>query len=593
MGGFKEQKAILGVDSIFYKEYNLAMNTLSLKKEHYRLITSLVKHGLLSHDNVQALVDHVLEQKIPLIRYVVQQGLIDSVTLAQTFSQLFNLSLIDLDSINWQNAPLSLVNDTLIKTYNALPLFTKNNRLYLGVSDPSNIALNEAFKFYSNLNVQMVLVEEHKLAYYLAQLFSKAPTKTIIRNSLVLDDFTLEKADENEALPDNPDDDAPIVRYVQQMLVDAIHHNASDIHFEPYEQVYRIRWRQDGILQEIATPPVHLGARLAARLKIMSRLDISERRLPQDGRFKLNILKDQAMDFRVSTCPTLFGEKVVLRILNSTPALLNVDDLGMDALQQKKFITAIYQPQGMILVTGPTGSGKTRTLYTALNSLNSAMRNISTVEDPVEINLPGINQVNINPKAGLHFSTALRAFLRQDPDVIMVGEIRDKETADIAIQAAHTGHLVLSTLHTNSAVETLVRLINMGVAVFNIATSISLIIAQRLARKLCNSCKTREKLPDAVLLEVGFTPEQVKQDFMVCKAIGCDACEKGYKGRIGLYELLPITSKISPLIMAQQHSNEIIKIARQEGMMSLRESGLLRVMEGVISLEELNRVVNE
>jgi len=569
------------LDDLFCKEYHVVMKT---KNTLNHLANLLAEYQLLAHDKVQDVVDVVFAEGLSLIRYVVKEGLVDSIALAKVFSQLFQLPLWDLDTIDWQAAPLSRLNEVLIKTYHVLPLMEKDERLILGISDPFGITNYDALTFYTHFPLDYVLVEEHKLTYYINHLLSRTQAKIAQRNAVTLEELPTETQPlDYDYAADNPEDDAPIVRYIQHLLLDAIDQNASDIHFEPYENAYRIRWRQDGLLKEIATPPAHLGIRLAARLKILSQLDIAERRLPQDGRFKLKAVKNEGVDFRVSTCPTLFGEKVVLRILNSTTDLLRIDDLGMTQEQQQQLIHAIHQPQGLILVTGPTGSGKTRTLYTALNIINTTDRNISTVEDPVEINLPGINQVNINPKAGLYFDSVLRAFLRQDPDIIMVGEIRDKETADIAIQAAHTGHLVLSTLHTNSAVETLTRLINMGVAPFNIATSLSLIIAQRLVRKLCEYCKTWETIP---FLEQEVTVGKAN-------ASGCDRCEQGYKGRMGLYEILPISHNMSPLIMQQAHPSALLALAQQEGMLSLREDGLKKVMAGLTSLQELNRVVNE
>ena len=559
------------------------------------LAPKLVSSSLLDAIQAQAAIEHVAKHKIPFIRFVVEKGMVNGRDVAILASEEFGVPLFDLSAMDAQSIPVNLVSEKLIRHHNALPLFKRGSRLYVAVSDPTNLSALDEFKFHSGLSTDAILVEEQKLAKCIDQVLQSQQDLSIGNiDDVDLDELDISSGEELEDTAGGTDtDDAPIVRYVHKILLDAINSDASDIHFEPYEQTYRIRFRQDGILSEIATPPANLAARLAARLKVMSRLDISERRMPQDGRFKLKLSKKRAIDFRVSSCPTLYGEKIVLRILDSSVARLNIDALGMEERQRDVFLKAIHQPQGMVLVTGPTGSGKTVTLYTALNILNTPDCNISTVEDPVEINLPGINQVNVNLKAGLQFSTALRSFLRQDPDIVMVGEIRDLETAEIAVKAAQTGHMVLSTLHTNSAAETLTRLVNMGVAAYNIAASVTIIIAQRLSRKLCEHCKVAEDVPRAALLDMGFSEEQAKQNLTLYKAKGCERCKNGYKGRAGIYEVLPISENMGRLIMEHRNSMEVADAARKEGMTTLRESGLLKVTRGVISLEELNRVIKE
>jgi type IV pilus assembly protein PilB len=466
------------------------------------------------------------------------------------------------------------------------------------LSDPTNLQALDEFKFASGFSTEAVLVEEDKLNKAIEAALNSIQSSSINTGDADLENLDIQAGDDDAGPADtgmgSDEEDAPIIRYVNKVLVDAINRGASDIHFEPYEKKYRIRYRMDGELSEISSPPVQLGGRLAARLKVMSRLDLAERRVPQDGRIKLKLSANKSIDFRVSTCPTLWGEKVVMRILDSSSAMLGIDALGYEPMQKDLYMKALGKPQGMILVTGPTGSGKTVSLYTGLNILNTEDCNISTAEDPAEINLPGINQVNVNPKVGLTFAAALKAFLRQDPDVIMVGEIRDLETAEIAIKAAQTGHLVLSTLHTNDAPQTLTRLLNMGVPAYNVASCVSLIIAQRLARKLCKVCRRPDTVPRDELLREGFTAEDIDgPDFTIYKAVGCDQCNDGYRGRTGIYQVMPVTDAIARIIMENGNAIEIADQARREGVSDLRRSGLKKVRDGMIDLTEANRVTTD
>ena len=487
--------------------------------------------------------------------------------------------------------PKELVDAKLIRNLHALPLFKRGNRLHVAVSDPTNLQALDEFKFNTGISTDAILVEESKLTSAIEKYLDDADATLGD-----LEDTDLENLDISDGSEEDEDDgargadEAPIVKFINKILLDAIKTGASDIHFEPYEKRYRIRCRTDGILHEVANPPSNLAPRLAARLKVMSRMDISERRIPQDGRIKMKLSKQRAIDFRVNTLPTLWGEKVVLRILDPSSAKMGIDALGYDEDQKELYMKALSQPQGMILVTGPTGSGKTVSLYTGLNILNTPVRNISTAEDPVEINLEGINQVHVNAKVGLNFAEALRSFLRQDPDIIMVGEIRDLETAEIAIKAAQTGHLVLSTLHTNSAAETVTRMLNMGVPAFNIASSVSLIIAQRLARRLCKECSApATDIPEEALLKMGFTQEQLATA-TIKKAVGCSLCHEGYKGRVGIYEVVRITPAIARIIMEEGNSIQIHEQSQREGFNDLRASALMKVAQGMTSLEEANRI---
>ena len=500
------------------------------------LAKRLVRETIISQEAAEAATQKANEQKIPLITYLVQSNIADAKSIAILSADEFGTPLIDLDSVSTDAIPKDLVNEKLIRKHRALPLFKRGTRLFVGISDPTNLSALDEIKFNTGLNTEAVVTEEDKLNATIDSFLESQDTTFQELGDADLDELDIEAGVDEKAddVTQDAAEDAPIVRFVNKILLDAIKMGASDIHFEPYEKAYRIRFRADGILQEVATPPINLASKLSARLKVMSRLDISERRIPQDGRIKLKLSKTRAIDFRVNTLPTLFGEKIVLRILDPESAKLGIDMLGYEEDQKKLFMDALEQPQGMILVTGPTGSGKTVSLYTGLNILNTPELNISTAEDPAEINLEGINQVNVNPKVGLDFSSALRAFLRQDPDVVMVGEIRDLETANIAIKAAQTGHLVLSTLHTNSAPETLTRLRNMGVPAFNIATSVSLIIAQRLARRLCKHCKAVKDVPAEALMEAGFAEDEIGT-FKLYGPVGCDKCNNGYKGRVGIY----------------------------------------------------------
>ncbi|SDU19897.1 type IV-A pilus assembly ATPase PilB [Halopseudomonas salegens] len=536
------------------------------------------------------------QDRIPFITYLVQHKLANSRDLAMLCAEEFGYPFYDLSAIDTESLPeQTLVSEKLIRQHNVMPLYKRGNRLFIALSDPTNQQALSDIQFNTGLMTDAVIVEDDKL-HTAIDKYLDSPTGGLgDMTDQELDDLdvqTVREDGDNDAAQTDADD-APIVRFVNKMLLDAIKLGSSDLHFEPYEKMYRVRFRTDGILHEAAKPPAQLGVRIAARLKVMSSMDLAERRKPQDGRIKMRISKNKAIDFRVNTLPTLWGEKVVLRILDSESAKMGIDALGYEDDQKKMYMDALARPQGMILVTGPTGSGKTVSLYTGLNILNTMERNISTAEDPVEINLEGINQVNVNPKQGLDFAQALRAFLRQDPDVIMVGEIRDLETAEIGIKAAQTGHLVMSTLHTNSAAETLTRLRNMGVPSFNIATSVNLIIAQRLARRLCKSCKAPMDVPRETLLEEGFTTEQLDAGLKIFGPVGCENCKDGYKGRVGIYEVVKVTPAMQRIIMADGNSMEIADVARNEGFKTLRESALFKAEQGVTSLAEVNRVTKD
>ncbi|WP_105258171.1 type IV-A pilus assembly ATPase PilB [Pseudoalteromonas sp. T1lg88] len=511
-------------------------------------------------------------------------------------SQIFHVSQFDISQFDIASFPdQQYLNEKLIRKHKLLPIAVEGKKLYLATADPTDFSAFEDYEFNTGMQTEAVVVRYDYLDKAIDSLFDSSSSLGLSKDDMEeLEGVESDESNNKKSLTtdvNSKEDDAPIIVYINKILMDAIKRGASDLHFEPYEKRYRIRFRVDGVLHEIASPPVNLESRIAARIKVMSHMDLAEKRKPQDGRIKLKISAKKSIDFRVSTLPTLWGEKIVMRILDSSSAMLGIDVLGYEAEQKKLYLDALAQPQGMILVTGPTGSGKTVSLYTGLNILNTAERNISTAEDPVEINLEGINQVQINMRADMTFANALRAFLRQDPDVVMVGEIRDLETAEIAIKAAQTGHLVLSTLHTNSAPETLTRLMNMGVPSYNIASSVSLIIAQRLARRLCNHCKEPEQLPQEELIKQGFTYEQLAE-LTIFKAKGCDECTEGYKGRVGIYEVMPITPKIAEIIMRGGNSLEIAQVATQEGVNNLRASGLKKVAQGVTSLVEINRVTN-
>lgn len=565
------------------------------------LAKRLVADGLLDEASSQDILKSAHKNKLPFALQLVQSTDIPAATVAFAASEEFGTPVMDLAALRPDTVPEDLVDDKLIRKHHVLPLHLRGNRLFLAVSDPTNLHALDEIKFNTGKTTEAVLVEADKLNTAIDAYFNRKEES--IGDALgdldedALDDLDIQAVDEDGPGDDdsNEADEAPIVRFINKILLDAIKSGASDIHFEPYEKAYRVRFRTDGILHEVAKPPTNLATRLAARLKVMSQMDISERRVPQDGRIKMKISKTRAIDFRVNTLPTLFGEKIVLRILDPSSAKLGIDALGYEEDQKQLYLDALEQPQGMILVTGPTGSGKTVSLYTGLNILNTPERNISTAEDPVEINLEGINQVQMNTKVGLTFAESLRSFLRQDPDIVMVGEIRDLETAEIGIKAAQTGHLVLSTLHTNSAPETLTRLLNMGVPAFNVATSVSLIIAQRLARRLCGSCKKpADDIPEEILQEEGFDDIGIdRKDFELYHPVGCSQCSNGYKGRVGVYEVVRITPTISSLIMEGGNSLDIAKQAAKEGFNNLRISALRKAAMGLTSLEEANRVTKD
>ena len=539
------------------------------------------------------------EKKSSVVTQLVTSGAANARDIAIAASNEFGVPLFDLDSVNADLDTIKLVSDKLLAKHRVLPVFRRGKRLFLAVADPTNLHAIDEIKFQTGLGVEAIVVEDDKLQKAVDKAIEQADAQmpNLGSDDEGVDLEGLEVTGGEEDLDDKVStsdvEDAPIVRFVNKLMLDAIRKGASDIHFEPYEKTYRVRFRMDGVLKEIAQPPVQLAGKLSARLKVMSRLDIAERRVPQDGRIKMKLSKNRSIDFRVSTCPTLFGEKIVLRILDASQAMLGIDALGYEPFQKDLYMKNLAKPQGMILVTGPTGSGKTVSLYTGLNILNREDTNISTAEDPSEINLPGVNQVNVNPKVGLTFASAMRAFLRQDPDVIMVGEIRDLETAEIAIKAAQTGHLVLSTLHTNDAPQTLTRLVDMGVKPYAIATSVSLIIAQRLARRLCNSCKQPIDVPREALLKEGFEDMDLAGGLKLFSPKGCANCTDGYKGRCGIYQVLPITDAIARIILAGGSAVEIGDEAKKEGVWDLRRSGLEKVKAGITSLEEVNSVTLE
>ncbi|SIS05206.1 type IV pilus assembly protein PilB [Aquipseudomonas alcaligenes] len=558
------------------------------------LAKQLVMNNLLDETSAQQAQLQAQRNKLPLVTYLAQNKLVKSRILAELISDQFGIAMLDLGSIDKESMPRDTVTEKLARQHRVLPLYKRGNKLFIATSDPSNHQAVTDVQFSTGLSTEALLVEDDKLGDAIEKFFDNASGGLAELGDVDLDNVDIESVDDDkqDSGSGGDADDAPVVRFVNKMLLDAIKGGSSDLHFEPYERAYRVRFRTDGILHEVARPPIQLAPRISARLKVMASLDISERRKPQDGRIKMKISKTKAIDFRVNTLPTLWGEKIVMRILDPTSAQMGIDALGYEDDQKQLYMNALKQPQGMILVTGPTGSGKTVSLYTGLNILNTVDVNISTAEDPVEINLEGINQVNVNPKQGMDFSQALRAFLRQDPDIIMVGEIRDLETAEIAIKAAQTGHMVMSTLHTNSAAETLTRLRNMGVPAFNIATSVNLIIAQRLARKLCSTCKKPVDVPRDVLLKEGF-PEDKIGTFKIYGPVGCENCKGGYKGRVGIYEVVKNTPALQRIIMEEGNSIEIAEQARRDGFNDLRMSGLLKAMQGVTSLEEINRVTKD
>ena len=554
----------------------------------------LANTGTLSKDNIELAITESTKKNKSFVSYLLEEDKVDTSILAKLLSEEFGIPYFDLQAYDVEQSPKIDIKTTAMEKNVMFPLFLRGEHLFIAICDPTNSKILDDIKFQTNLIVEPIVTEYYKLMDVIRAVVSKAEINFLSNmNDDALD--ALQVADGAETLEEGSgENDTPIVRFINKVILEAITTGASDIHLEPYEHIYRVRFRQDGMLREYGQPPINLAQRLASRIKIMSKLDISEKRIPQDGRFKLRLTKTRAVDFRVSTCPTLFGEKIVMRILDPTSATLGIEALGYEDFQREAFLKAIHLSQGMVLVTGPTGSGKTVSLYTALNILNTEDVNISTAEDPVEINLPGINQVNVNVKAGLTFAAALRAFLRQDPDIIMVGEIRDLETAEIAIKAAQTGHMVLSTLHTNSAPETLTRLINMGVPSFNVATSVHLIIAQRLARKLCSFCKQEVSVPTKALLDIGFTPEEVESgELHIFQPVGCKKCKDGYKGRVGIYEVMPISKRTGEIIMNSGTSLDVANQALQEGVWFLRKSGLQKVKKGLTSLEEISRVTRD
>ena len=560
------------------------------------LARAMVQHGLLSEYDAEAMQSQAQSANIGFVEQMVVAKRMSASQIAMFASRAFGTPMMDLASFDIEHINKELVDARIAVSRRVLPLYKRGNRLFVAVSDPANLQALDEVRFKTNLVVDPVVVEDDKLGSTIAKVIEtsgqKLSSMAVTEDELNIDIEDGVKSSEDESNPDV--DDAPLVRYLQKILVDAISAGVSDIHLEPYERFYRIRYRLDGQLMEGAQPPLAIKDKMASRIKVISKLDISEKRVPQDGRMKLVLSKNRAIDFRVSTLPTLYGEKIVLRILDAAGVKLGIEALGYEPDQQAILLDAIKRPNGMVLVTGPTGSGKTVSLYTCLNILNQPGINISTAEDPAEIQLPGVNQVNVNDQAGLTFATALRAFLRQDPDIIMVGEIRDLETAEIAVKAAQTGHLVLSTLHTNDAPATLQRLANMGVAAFNIASSVIVITAQRLARKLCQQCRRPEEIPPEALLQVGFTEEDLDGSWQTFGPVGCDACKgTGYKGRTGIYEVMPITDEMRQLIMRNANALELADQAQKEGVKNLRQSGLLKVKQGVTSLEEIEAVTNE
>jgi type IV pilus assembly protein PilB len=558
------------------------------------LVRQLVAAELLDEKTAALAQAQAQRNQIPLIAYLVQNKIASSRSILEVASDQFGLPYFDLNTLDKENQPRDAITEKLCRQHRVLPLYKRSNKLYVAISDPTNHQAITDVQFSTGLSTEAILVEDDKLGDAIEKLFDSGTTGMDSLADVDLDGLDVEAVDEDgdDKGPSSDADDAPVVRFVNKMLLDAIKGGSSDLHFEPYEKAYRVRFRTDGVLHEVARPPIQLASRIGARLKVMAALDISERRKPQDGRIKMKISKTKSIDFRVNTLPTLWGEKIVMRILDPSSAQMGIDALGYEENQKELYLTALKQPQGMILVTGPTGSGKTVSLYTGLNILNTVDVNISTAEDPVEINLEGINQVNVNPKQGMDFTQALRAFLRQDPDIIMVGEIRDLDTASIAVKAAQTGHMVMSTLHTNSAAETLTRMRNMGVPSFNIATSVNLIIAQRLARKLCGSCKKVVDVPRETLIKEGF-PESKIGTFKVYGPAGCDNCKGGYKGRVGIYEVVKNTPALQRIIMEEGNSIDISVQMRKDGFNDLRTSGLVKVMQGVTSLEEVNRVTKD
>ncbi|MFA6984921.1 MAG: type IV-A pilus assembly ATPase PilB [Arenimonas sp.] len=555
----------------------------------------LVLDGVLGEADARRALEEASKSKKQAHAYLLEQRMVTVAQVAAANSTEFGMPLFDASALDLRYSAVKIISEDLIQKHVALPLYRRGNRLYVAISDPTNTRALDDIKFATNLTVEPILVDEDRLR----RTIDQALMNTDSLNQADDQDEGLENLeatggddDVNDTAVDSKGDDTPVVKFINKMLLDAIKRGASDIHFEPYEGEFRVRMRMDGILRSMAKAPIKLAPRLSARLKVMAQLDIAERRVPQDGRIKLNVSKTRQMDFRVSSCPTLFGEKIVLRLLDGSAAKLGIDKLGYEDVQKKLYLDALQKPYGMILVTGPTGSGKTVSLYTGLNILNTEERNISTCEDPVEMRVAGINQVQVNVKKGMTFPVALRAFLRQDPDVIMVGEIRDLETAEIAIKAAQTGHMVLSTVHTNDAPQTVARLMNMGIAPYNITSSVTLVIAQRLARRL-HDCKRELKLPESALLAEGFSEEEVKAGITLYEAVGCADCNDGYKGRLGIYQVMPMTDEIQKIVLEGGNAMKIAEAAERSGVNDLRRSALLKARNGVTSLAEINRVTKD
>ncbi len=556
----------------------------------------LVSEGVLPETDVRKAMADSGQQKVTLAAWMLDNNLVDSLLLTQIASAEFVMPMMDVTSINPSTLPLGLISEALISKHQALPLFRRGKRLFVGIADPMQSHALDEIKFHSNCMVEPILVERGSLLRTIETLLNNMRDVMPDMGGGDLDGMEMMEAGDEEAettgIDANANDDAPVVKFVNKILVDAIRRGASDIHFEPFETQYRVRLRMDGMLKAVASPPMKMANRITSRIKVMAQLDIAEKRVPQDGRIKLNLSKTRAIDFRVSSLPTLFGEKIVLRILDGSSAKIGIEKLGYEPDQQKLYIDAIHKPYGMVLVTGPTGSGKTVSLYTGLNMLNTAERNISTVEDPVEIRVEGINQVQQNVKRGMTFASALRSFLRQDPDVIMVGEIRDLETAEIAIKAAQTGHMVLSTLHTNDAAQTIARLMNMGIAPYNITSSVTLIIAQRLARRL-HDCKKPMAVAPKILLAAGFNQKDIDAGLTIYEAVGCDSCNEGYKGRVGIYQVMPMLEDIQRIILQGGNALQISEVAKAAGVNDLRASALLKVKNGLTSLTEIDRVTKD
>lgn len=572
------------------------MSGLHTSPKFSGFIRRLVEEGHLPASNMQNAIDAAKKAQQDIVSHLIEHQRLSPLTVAESISHEFGEPLFDLAVYDTGLLPKELTDNKLIQKHRVVPLVQRGQILYVATSNPTNIDSLDALRFNTKLNIEPIIVEHNKLEKLIEQQFGDSGSFDFGDS----EDFDLDGIDvatdtnKEDEEANTQTDESPIVKYINKLLIDAIRMGASDLHFEPYEKTYRVRYRVDGVLRQIANPPLQMATRLASRLKVMSQMDISEKRMPQDGRIKLKLSKTKAIDFRVNSLPTLFGEKLVLRILDPSSAMLGIEALGYEDEQKALFLEALDKPQGMLLITGPTGSGKTVSLYTGLNILNTEDTNISTAEDPVEINLEGINQVNVNPKTGLTFSAALKAFLRQDPDVIMVGEIRDLETAEIAIKAAQTGHMVMSTLHTNSAPETLTRLRNMGVPSFNIATSVNLVIAQRLARRLCAQCKEVVEIPKQSLLELGFTEQDLADpEFKIFQPVGCSECREGYKGRVGIYEVMKVTPEISKIIMEDGNALQIAAASEKAGFNNLRRSGLKKVIQGITSLQEVNRVTSE